>query len=90
MVHVLTGAASEASVRPVTNWFVHAVGVPTPEADPVDAIQLVPSDLMYLPDVAEALGKVGVDQTGAVDEPDSRILFAVAVEANRARAVPLE
>lgn len=29
----------------------------------VDAIQLVPSDLINLPDVAEAFGKVGVEDT---------------------------
>jgi hypothetical protein len=45
----------------------------------VEAIQLVPSDTITLPAVAEALGNVGVDQTGAVDEPLNNILFAVAV-----------
>ena len=47
----------------------------------VEAIQLVPSLRIVLPEVALALGKVGVDHTGAALAPDNRILLAVAVAA---------
>lgn len=52
VVQVEVGAASAFSVKPVTNWFVQAVGVPVPDAEPVEMITSVPLDFAYLPDVA--------------------------------------
>jgi hypothetical protein len=57
----------------------------------VDAIQLVPSDLITVPDVADAVtGNVGVLHEGAALEPLYKILLAVAVPESNAAAEAVE